>query len=181
MTGRSGSRGTPFDPQGVRFAGVDPKLTRVRILVESIGFLAVLLVVLAASLAAGWGLARAGAPAGWAWLVRLGPAAVVVAVWVCRLVVVPRQVRAIGYAEEDDDLLVRRGILFRRLVVVPYGRMQAVDVTAGPFLRAAGLASVQLHTASAASDAEIPGLRPDEAARLRERLASRGEARLAGL
>jgi membrane protein YdbS with pleckstrin-like domain len=31
------------------------------------------------------------------------------------------------------------------------------------------------------TDAQIPGLPPDEAARLRDRLASRGEARLAGL
>ena len=38
-----------------------------------------------------------------------------------------------------------------------------------------------LYTASAATDARIPGLTPDEAARLRDRLASRGQARLAGL
>jgi membrane protein YdbS with pleckstrin-like domain len=64
---------------------------------------------------------------------------------------------------------------------VPYGRMQFVDVTAGPLDRRFGLASVQLHTASAATDARIPGLVPDEAARLRDRLASQGEARAAGL
>jgi membrane protein YdbS with pleckstrin-like domain len=40
---------------------------------------------------------------------------------------------------------------------------------------------VQLHTASPGTDASIPGLSPDEAARLRDRLAQRGEARLAGL
>ncbi len=44
-----------------------------------------------------------------------------------------------------------------------------------------GLAKVQLHTASSDTDAAIPGLRPEEAARLRDRLAARGEARLAGL
>ncbi|MGH3420885.1 MAG: PH domain-containing protein, partial [Streptosporangiaceae bacterium] len=56
-----------------------------------------------------------------------------------------------------------------------------VDVTAGPLERAFGLATVRLHTAAAASDARIPGLAADDAARLRDRLASLGESRLAGL
>lgn len=86
-----------------------------------------------------------------------------------------------GYAERDDDLLVRHGWMFRRLVVVPYGRMQFVDVTAGPLERRFGLATLQLHTAAAATDATIPGLPPAEAARLRDTLAALGEARSAGL
>src|SRR5918992_5202848 len=40
--------------------------------------------------------------------------------------------RSLGYVERADDLLVTHGVLVRRLVVVPYGRMQYVDVTAGP-------------------------------------------------
>ena len=98
------------------------------------------------------------------------------AVWL-----IGRRVRAIGYAERADDLLVTSGILFRRLVIVPYGRMQLVDVSAGPLDRALGVTSVQLHTAAATTDAHIPGLPPDEAAALRDRLAARGETRTAGL
>jgi membrane protein YdbS with pleckstrin-like domain len=56
-----------------------------------------------------------------------------------------------------------------------------VDVTAGPFERSFGLATVRLHTAAAASDARIPGLEEAEATRLRDRLAALGEARAAGL
>ena len=67
-----------------------------------------------------------------------------VAAWAWWLV--GRQAAAIGYAEREDDLLVRRGILFRDLVVVPYGRMQYVDVQAGPVDRRFGIARVQLHT-----------------------------------
>ena len=44
-----------------------------------------------------------------------------------------------------------------------------------------GLATVQLHTAAAATHANIPGLPPEEAARLRDRLAALGEARAEGL
>jgi membrane protein YdbS with pleckstrin-like domain len=92
-----------------------------------------------------------------------------------------RRHAAWGYAERAADLLVRRGVLVHRLSVVPYGRMQFVDVTSGPLERRFGLATVLLHTAAAATDARIPGLDADEAARLRDRLAALGEARAAGL
>ena len=96
-------------------------------------------------------------------------------------VLLQRRVGRWGYLEREDDLLVRRGVLVRRLSVVPYGRMQFVDVTAGPVERSFGLATVRLHTAAAASDARIPGLEAAEAARLRDQLAALGEANAAGL
>ena len=105
--------------------------------------------------------------------------AVVVFVWLWWLI--GRRVRSFGYAERDDDLLVTSGIMFRRLVIVPYGRMQLVDVKAGPIDRRLGITTVQLHTAAATTDASIPGLEPDAAAALRDRLAKRGEQRSAGL
>jgi membrane protein YdbS with pleckstrin-like domain len=89
--------------------------------------------------------------------------------------------RSWSYREREDDLIVSRGLLVRRLSVVPYGRMQFLDVSAGPIDRWFGLATVQLHTAAAASDARIPGLPLVEARRLRDRLAALGEARGAGL
>jgi hypothetical protein len=97
------------------------------------------------------------------------------------LVAVQRRFAAWGYLEREDDLLVRRGVLVRRTSVVPYGRMQYVDVTAGPLDRRMGLATVTLHTAAAATDASVPGLLAPEAARLRDRLAALGEARQAGV
>ena len=45
----------------------------------------------------------------------------------------PRRVRSIGYRLREDDLLFRRGIMFQRQVAVPYGRMQLVDITRGPW------------------------------------------------
>jgi len=94
---------------------------------------------------------------------------------------VSRRFHAWGYAEREDDLLVWRGVLFSRLSVVPYGRMQFIDVSAGPLERSFRLATVRMHTAAAASDARIPGLDREEAARLRDRLAEVGEAQAAGL
>lgn len=92
-----------------------------------------------------------------------------------------RRFRAWAYQERQEDLVVSRGVMFRRQSVVPYGRMQFVDITAGPVERLFKLQTVKLHTAAAASDARIPGLEPAEAARLRDRLAALGEAKAAGL
>jgi uncharacterized protein len=159
--------GEPFDPVGVEWSRVSAKLAAARRISGLIGLVGPvgLVVTLAVLLGAGWL---------W-WL--LVPAAI--AVWSWWLV--GRQVRAIGYAEREDDLLVRTGIMWRAIVVVPYGRLQYVDVQAGPLDRLFGIARVQLHTASASTDAAIPGLPPAEAARVRDRLAARGQAQLAGL
>ncbi|MRJ76856.1 PH domain-containing protein [Aeromicrobium sp. SMF47] len=92
-----------------------------------------------------------------------------------------RNQRSWGYAENVDDLLVTRGVMFKRLVAIPYGRMQFVDVQAGPVARAFGIATVTLHTASPETAAQIPGLPADEATRLRNRLTDLGETRGAGL
>ncbi len=158
----------PFDPPEVEWTRVSARLASARRIVTCgpLLLLAAALAILGIVVDTTWVTVAAVVPlavAAWAW-------------WV-----VGRQVRGWGYAERADDLLVRRGVAFRTVVVVPYGRMQYVDVYAGPVDRIFGLAKVQLHTASARSDAYIPGLRPQEAARLRDRLASRGEARLAGL
>jgi len=86
-----------------------------------------------------------------------------------------------GYLEAEDDLVVTGGVWFRRLVAVPYGRMQFVDVQAGPLDQRFGIASVTLHTASTETAATIPGLPAAEAARLRDRLTEMGGSRGAGL
>jgi hypothetical protein len=92
-----------------------------------------------------------------------------------------RRFRAWRYQERHEDLIVARGVMVQRLSVVPYGRMQFVEVTAGPIERLFQLSTVKLHTAAAASDARIPGLERAEAARLRDRLTELGESMAAGM
>jgi membrane protein YdbS with pleckstrin-like domain len=108
-------------------------------------------------------------------------ALVVLAAAVVGWVFIGRNARRWGYAERAEDLYIKHGAMFRRLVVVPYGRMQYVDVEAGPLDRAFGIATVHLHTASPSTTARIPGLPAAEASRLRDRLTSLGEAQAAGL
>ena len=158
-----------FAPSDVSWTPVSPKLAAVRRLNTAIMFgvlgLAALLVL---GMTLGWTygvLALLVAVGGFAW----------------SSVLIGRNQRSWKYAEREDELLVSHGILFRQLVVVPYGRMQFVDVAAGPLERAFGIATVELHTATPATDAKIPGLHPDEAGRLRDRLSALGQAQAWGL
>lgn len=94
------------------------------------------------------------------------------------------KVRAVyytGYHETDEELIVCRGIMFRQLDVVPYGRMQEVKVEDGPLQRRYGLATITMETASTSADAEIPGVPRDEADRLRRRLTELGTTKMEGL
>lgn len=92
-----------------------------------------------------------------------------------------RRVRAIGYILREDDLLFRRGIMFERVIAVPYGRLQLVDVNRGPLLRALGLSTLKFVTASAATGVNLPGLPEAEAESLRDRLVALAETRRSGL
>jgi uncharacterized protein len=155
-------------PDTVDWRPVSPKLITVELINRTIW-----VVIIVAALVVGWVMTDH-----WSWKVATA-VVLVAAVW--RSLVTVRAVKAWGYAERDNDLLVRHGLVVRRLSIVPYARMQFVDVTAGPLERAFSLATVQLHTAAAASDARIPGLPPEEASRLRDRLTALGEDRAEGL
>jgi uncharacterized protein len=159
-----------FSPPGVQWQRVSPQLATLRRLVMLAWTLALVFAWTVTALV--WalpggvlvvGIGLLLAWAAWSW-------------WL-----IGRVVRHWGYAERDEDLYIVHGALRRRLVVVPYGRMQYADVQAGPLDQLVGLASVQLHTASPATQARIPGLPAAEAARLRDRLTELGDAGAAGL
>jgi membrane protein YdbS with pleckstrin-like domain len=165
----------PFGPPVDEWLPVSPRLATVRRLILAVvGILAVAAwTVLAAVFAA-----ADVSVAAWVFVILL---AVTLVAIVAGLVVIGRVVRAWGYALTDDLLYIRHGRVFRKLVAVPYARLQFVDVTVGPLARAFELATVQLHTASAATDAAIPGLPATRAAELRDTLTTLSEGRYAGL
>lgn len=92
-----------------------------------------------------------------------------------------RRTRAIGFQLREDDLLFRRGIMFERVVAVPYGRMQLVDTHRGPVLRALGLTTLKFVTAAAGTNVQLPGLPEAEALALRDQLVALAETRRSGL
>lgn len=157
-----------FAPEGVVFKPISLKYINAQFIPIFIG-LAVILI--------GCAVVPLATRISWFWLLVLVPIAL--SIWLLWLI--PRQVRAWGYAEGEKDLFIRRGIMFKKLWAIPYGRMQFVDVSQGPIDRLYGIAKVSLKTASMESNAGIPGLLRAEADRIRAVLTERGEALRAGL
>lgn len=115
--------------------------------------------------------------AAWVWI----PAGILLVILVATFIITPRQVRAFGYRLREDDLVMRRGILFQRVVAVPYGRMQLIDITHGPLDRAFGIAQLKLVTAAATTAVVLPGLTQAAAEELRDTLIAVAETRRTGL
>lgn len=77
--------------------------------------------------------------------------------------------RAKGAALREHDIAYRSGIWWRKLVVLPFDRIQHVELSSGPLQRRYGLASLKFFTAGGAGiDLRIDGLELDRARRLRE-------------
>ncbi|WP_425355640.1 PH domain-containing protein [Microbacterium schleiferi] len=148
------------------------QLARQYVWVQLISSGILFLLVLAAALAI-WLIVGVG----WVWI----PAGIVLVILAITLAVTPRQARAYGYQLREDDLVFRKGILWQRVVAVPYGRMQLVDITHGPLDRGFGIAQLKLVTAAATTGVAIPGIRQDAAEQLRDTLIAVAETRRTGL
>jgi putative membrane protein len=68
-----------------------------------------------------------------------------------------------GFATAADWFLLRRGAIWRQLVVVPQPRLQSVAIEQGPLLRALRLASIDLHTVSGPINAQLGAIDKDAA------------------
>ena len=151
-----------MSPDGVEFQHVSPKLATLRLgnALAACGALcgAISGLVLVVDIPVLW------------WLMLVPAAIALLCLWL-----VPAQVRALRYA------LIRRGVFNRSLTLVPYGRIQYVDIYQGPVLRLLGISTIKLSTASAKTDATLSGVPVADAARLRDVLAERGSAELMGL
>ena len=113
----------------------------------------------------------------WAWI----PGGIFLVITAWTIAITPRQARAYGYQLRRDDLVFRRGILWQRVVAVPYGRMQLIDITHGPLDRGFGIAQLKLVTAAASTGVVIPGLTQAAAESLRDTLVDVAETRRTGL
>lgn len=74
-----------------------------------------------------------------------------------------------GYQIGADRLRVVRGLLFRSDTVVPFGRVQHIDVHQGPLDRFFGIATLTVHTAgNHNASVSLPGLGEELAREMRE-------------
>ena len=87
-----------------------------------------------------------------------------------------RVYRRLGYAIDGRLLRTVRGWLFHTDTVVPFVRVQHIDVTRGPVDKMFGTASLVVHTAGTHNSIVVlPGLSPGRAGEIRD--AIRGEIR----
>jgi len=155
----------------VQWQSVSPRYRAELIVITGIAWL----IILAASSVPLWIVGPGDSV--WGWFILSAVALIGLMV----LGFIPRRVRALGYALREDDIVFRRGVIFRRIVAVPYGRLQLVDVGRGPIARALGLSQLSLVTAAASSGVSIPGLPLATADQLRDHLIALAETRRAGL
>ena len=86
----------------------------------------------------------------------------------------PRRYRAWGYRMDEDELRIGSGLLIRTEAIVPFGRVQHIDIVRGPLQRHYGLGSLVLHTAGTrAASMLLPGLEITEAERMRDHIRSK--------
>lgn len=145
----------------------DDALTRLhpnyRLLLRIKALLLGLVIVIAALVFEGAAGSDLGLPFG---LVS-GPALLLALVLVIRLPMARYHAR--GYQLGEDRLRVVRGVMWRSDTVVPFGRVQHIDVDRGPVERALDLATLTLHTAgNHNSSVSLPGLGQERADTMRE-------------
>jgi membrane protein YdbS with pleckstrin-like domain len=159
-----GRRDVPEDSQDEAGALTPLHPDQVKVLAIRAGLLAALLTL--AAFAADLGpLRRTPLPP---WLL---PLAVLALGGLATLTLPRRRYRHWGYREGEDELEIRRGMLVRVRTIVPFGRVQHIDVAQGPVQRRFGLATLILHTAGTQSAAvPLPGLLHAEAEEMRDRI-----------
>lgn len=91
-------------------------------------------------------------------------------VGITSLVVAPQRIyRRLGYQLGERLLRVVRGWMFRTDTIVPFVRVQHIDVTQGPVEKLFGVATLVVHTAGTHNSiVTVPGLAPDRAAEIRD-------------
>jgi membrane protein YdbS with pleckstrin-like domain len=77
------------------------------------------------------------------------------------------------WAATDHALELRHGVIAKDASLVPFHRIQQIDLHRDPIERMLGLSTLILRTAAATTDARIPGVASDEAETLRHRLLAR--------
>jgi membrane protein YdbS with pleckstrin-like domain len=149
---------TPIDDTHVTMRPLDPRVRAMWWTVSALVLVVVVLLTAAAGL-----LLRDG----WSGLPPLlvfvfGTPLAVLLPWV--------RYRRWRFALREDDLWIRRGVVWRSTSVIPYVRLQFVDTTQGPLDRVFGLSQLVVHTAAPGTSGHLPGLAVADAEMLRERL-----------
>ncbi|WP_240624542.1 PH domain-containing protein [Aurantiacibacter odishensis] len=107
-------------------------------------------------------------PEPWTWAPMIVPVLIAL---VMVLLIPMKRYRSRGYHVSTDRLRVVKGVMFHADTVVPFSRVQHLDVEQGPLERAFGIARLILHTAGTHNaSVTLPGLRHADAVAMREEI-----------
>ena len=82
------------------------------------------------------------------------------------------------YALREHDIIYSSGYVWREKTVVPFSRIQHVEVTEGPIDRLFDLSKLKIYTAGgSSSDLSIPGLLPNQAESIKHFILNRNRMR----
>ncbi|GAA0477205.1 hypothetical protein GCM10009096_18850 [Parasphingorhabdus litoris] len=97
----------------------------------------------------------------------IGP---VTAIMLFLVILLPERIyRRWGYDMGDEQLRVLRGFLWRTDTIVPFNRIQHIDVAQGPLQRMFGLSTLIVHTAGTHNSiVTLPGLSTPDAEAMRD-------------
>jgi len=99
------------------------------------------------------------------------PAAIALGIWA--IWSPPRRYQSWGYRMGEDELQLGYGLWTRVRTVVPFTRVQHIDLAQGPIERSFGVARLILHTAGTRGGAvTLPGLATADAERFRDLIRS---------
>ncbi len=108
-------------------------------------------------------------------------AAICLLLFLWQVWLIPKQVERLGWLDTEEDLLLTKGKLWHTYSIVPYGRVQYVDVSQGPIERIYGLKTLRLNTAATTADTTVRGLEAEVADTLKDRVAAKAKEKMIDL
>lgn len=89
------------------------------------------------------------------------------------------------YQLQDNQIVIERGIIWKRHVSIPYSRIQNIDIIRGPISRYLGLSDIQIQTAGISGamlvEGRIPAVSPEEAENIKNEVLSKLKSTSQGL
>jgi len=98
----------------------------------------------------------------------LALAAYILLIFLPVAIYIPAFFRTLEYTLEDDSILLKKGVFWRRRTTVPYTKITNIDITQGPVERVYKISTLHLQTAgsstgeSGKAEVVIPGIRDCE-------------------
>ncbi|MDO5044254.1 MAG: PH domain-containing protein [Coriobacteriia bacterium] len=104
------------------------------------------------------------------WMLLLVVCAIAILIFIIEIVLYPRiAFDRWRYEVNENEIDIMHGFIWIKRTVIPLVRVQNVETSQGPILRAYTLSEVVISTAGGSS--KIPGLTPEDADKLRDRVA----------